>query len=199
MPIINLIQEQRIADQKRDQGVRIALFALSGTFALGFLGYGILMFQRQALLAEQSRLQSEIAANEPVMAQIDACVKTEDSLKPRVTTLEEAQKVSNKWEDILTRLQTQTPIDTWLTGLQCPQVPDDQPISLVFSGTGRSQEPISEFILRAQNQPYLDSVQLHFTQEKRAASGGKAIDFEMGAQISGSAEKKESLDQEQKS
>jgi Tfp pilus assembly protein PilN len=132
------------------------------------------------------------------MDQIDACNTAENSLKPKLLTLIEAQKVSDKWEDILARLQTQTPSDTWLTGLQCPPATDDKPIDLVFTGTATAQQPISEFILRAQNQPYLDAVTLHFTQEKRSATGGRAIDFEMGAQITNSADQAKS-ELEQKS
>jgi Tfp pilus assembly protein PilN len=188
MPNKNQIQEERLADQKRDQGVRIALFVLAGTIALGVVSYGILMFQRQSLLAEQSRYVEEIAMNKPIMEQIDACNTAESQLKPKLQTLIEAQKVSDKWGDILARLETQTPEGTWLTSLQCPPDSDDKPITLVFAGTAKAQEPISEFILRAQNQPNLDNVTLHFTQEKRSATGGRAIDFEMGAIIAGSAE-----------
>jgi Tfp pilus assembly protein PilN len=198
MPIINLIQEQRLAEARRDQGVRIALFVLMGTISLGVLSYGILIFQRQALLAEESRLDADIKANEPIMKQIDAIGATENTLKPKLQTLIDAQKVSDKWEDILTRLETQTPPDAWLTGLQCPQVSDDKPIELVFTGTSRAQRPISEFILRTQNQPCLENVMLHFTQEKRSTGTSRAIDFEMGAEIKDSSDQKVS-DLEQKS
>jgi Tfp pilus assembly protein PilN len=198
MPIINLIQEQRIADQKRDQGVRMAMFTCMATVAFGVLGYGILMFEQQASQAEISRLNQEIEANKPIVARIDDTTKQEDALKPRLTTLGEAQKVTDKWADILKHLQTQTPQDTWLTGLQTPAVTDDKPITLVFTGTARAQEPVSEFILRQQNQPFLANVTLHFTQAKRAMQNGKFIDFEMGAEILDSATQKKVTKEDQK-
>ncbi len=199
MPIINLIQEQRVAEQRRDQRTRIAGYTFLITVGFGALGFIIIFFQKSACQAEISRLNQEIATNKPIMKQIDDCKAEETKMQPRLDTLSEAEKVSGKWSDILTHLETQTPAGTWLTGMQCPPAKDDKPISITFTGTAMAQEPISEFTLRTQNDPCLDNVVLHFTQEKRTTNGDRKVDFEVGAEVAGSAAEKSKVKEDTKS
>lgn len=188
MPLINLIQEQRAAKQKLEQRARIAFFALVGSGAIGVLGYGAILLSGQALKSEITRLTVQLDKTRPVVDQIEANDRLTGGLKPRLDTLEKAQTDSHRWVGILKHFQTQTPEGTWLTGLQCLGNDPHKPVLVTITGTAKEQDPISEFILRTQNEPDLDDVALHYTQQKKSTSGLKAIDFEVGATLAGSAE-----------
>jgi Tfp pilus assembly protein PilN len=198
MPVINLIQEQRQALHKSEQRARIGLMTLTLTGLAGALGYGILYFQKEALTSEISRLNLDLQKTAPVVAQIEANEKQEDLLTPELTTLTDAQKRSDCWVHILQHLATQTPKDAWLTAMQSNALEGDKPITVVLQGTAKSQQPIGEFILRVENEPDLENVALHFTQEKRSFKG-KAIDFEIGADIAGSEDQKKTAKEDDKS
>ncbi|HWD41828.1 MAG TPA: PilN domain-containing protein [Fimbriimonas sp.] len=198
MPIINLIQEQRLAAQKREQRARIAFTTFVGVLAAGVLGYGYLFYEKQALSTKAASLNQTIQKMAPIVAQINDCKKQQSLLDPRFQTLEDAAKTSGRWTHILTHLETQTPAGTWLTGMQCQAVQQDKPVSIVLTGTSKAQEPISEFILRVQNEPNLENVNLHFTQEKRSMTG-KAIDFEIGADVAGTLDKKNTIKEDTRS
>jgi Tfp pilus assembly protein PilN len=189
MPVINLIQEQRQALHTMEQRARIAFLTLVGTGIAGAFGYGILLLQGEALKTEKGRLENDLARTRPVLAEIDDNEKLQAQLTPELSTLQDAQKQSDRWAHILRHLSTQTPPNTWLTALQASSLQGDKPTSLVIQGTARSQQPIGEFILRFENEPDLTNVALHFTQEKRS-SKNRAVDFEIGADIAGSEEEK---------
>ncbi len=199
MPVINLIQEQRLALHRLEQRSRIAFLTLIGAAVTTALGYGILMFQGQALHAQIGRLDLELQKLSPIVAQIEENDKEQAVLKPRLQTLQQAQEQSDRWAHILQHLRTQTPADTWLTAMQATALQQDKPTSIVIQGVAQAQEPIGEFILRVENEPDLENVSLHFTQEKRGPNGPKAIDFEMAADLAGSAEQKQAVKEEGKS
>jgi Tfp pilus assembly protein PilN len=199
MPIINLIQEQQQARERMDQRSRIAFLALIGTGVLAVFGLGILHFQAVGLKTEIGRLDSELTKMKPIIAEIEEDEKDQAVLQPQLKTLEDAQNQTNKWTHILQYLRTETPSDSWLTGVAATSsTQPDKPTLVVIQGTARGQQPISEFILRAENEPDLQNVALHFTQEKKSANG-KAIDFEMGAELAGSVDQKKSVKEDQKS
>lgn len=188
MPLINLIQEQRAAKQKLEQRARIAFFALVGSAGIGVLGYGAILLSGQALKSQITTLTAELDKTRPVVDQIEANDRQSSSFKPRLETLEKAQTDSNRWLGILKHFQTQVPEGTWLTGMQSMGIDPHKPVLITITGTSKEQDPISEFILRTQNEPDLDDVALHYTQQKKSVSGRKAIDFEVGATLAGSAE-----------
>lgn len=200
MPVINLIQEQRLVRQRQEQRARIALLTLAGTVVLGLFGYGILFFEGTALKFEVSRLDSDLTKMKPVIAQIEDNERQRALLSPRLKTLQDAQTQTNRWAHLLQYLRTQTPTDTWLTALQSNALEQDKPTTVVLQGTARAQKPISEFILRTENEPDLENVLLHFTQEKKSGvSTMRAVEFEVGADIAGSAEQKKTVKEDSKS
>jgi len=189
MPIINLIQEQRLQAARQEQRTRIAFLTFVGAASLAAFGYGIIFYERSSLQSEISRQTEELNKTKPVVDQIDKINADMSQLKPRLDSLTDASKQTDTWAHILTNLQTQTPAATWLTGLQSTGSDKAKPIQVTLMGSAFAQEPIAEFVLRVQNDPDLENVALHFTQQKKAANGA-TIDFEIGGDIAGTADQK---------
>ncbi len=198
MPLINLIQEQRLARKRNDTRVRTFFMVFVGSAVASVGGFGFFWLQSEGLAREKTQLEAQLQKNAPLVKQIEDYKKQYAELSPRLKTLEDAQAVSSRWGRIMTHIATQTPNPTWLTGMRVMANDATKPINLSLIGVSPAQEPISEFILRLQNSEDLENVSLKFTQEKMMQFS-KAVEFEVTADIVGTAEAKPKQETEEES
>lgn len=198
MPLINLIQEQRLAVKRDETRARSYFFGFVGIGILSVGGYLSLLLETDHLQGQEMKMKADIQRVKPLLAQKDANDKQYQELSPRVKTLGDAQLITARWDRLLTHLSKQTPEHTWMTGLRCTATDPEKPIAISFIGVGTSQEPIGELILRLQNSPDLEEVQLKYTQEKMI-NLDRAVEFEVDANIAGTADKKDAVKKEAQS
>ncbi len=184
MPHINLIEVRRIAARRAERGVRIGLLTLSGTAAVCIVGYGYLFLQAEGLSQEEARLAASKKKLEPLLKEIASDTTERSGLEPRLKSLEDAQKLTGRWGRIMQHLTLNTPRGAWLTAVRCVGAEPDKPVTLSLAGVGKTQADAAEFMMRVQNAPDLENVQLKFTQEK-VMDKTAAIEFEVGADIAG--------------
>lgn len=197
MPYINLIQEQRTSTQAREQKARtffIAFVAVSVASAGAFLFFWT---QSMFIGAQISNLEAQAKKNAPLEGQIAESEQSLSVLKPRLTTLQSAQEITDRWNHIMDHLAVQTPPQAWLTGLRCLVTDASKPIQVSFVGVAPNQSPVGEFILRLQNLTDLENVTLNHTSEK-LITDTKGIEFQVDADMVGSAEKKVKSEEEKK-
>lgn len=185
MPLINLIETRRIAARREERGVRIGLVTLCSTTAVCILGYGFLFLQTEGLAQEQRTLAVAKEKLAPLLKRIGEDERERAELEPRLKTLGNAQKITGRWGRVMQHMTTNTPSGAWLTSVRCVAGPD-KPVSISLGGVGRDQSEAAEFMMRLQNNPDLENVQLNFTQEKMLDKAS-AIEFEVGADIAGTA------------
>ena len=101
MPFINLIQEQRLVAVKGERRARICFFTFIGSCVAVFVTWTGMAFQADRMRAEQARLRGEIQRQTPIISQINLNVKEAAILEPKVKTLEDGQKINEKWLRIL--------------------------------------------------------------------------------------------------
>ncbi len=186
MPFINLIQEQRLQAKKDERFARVGIFTLVGVSTLCFLGWGALTFQLERTVAEEADLKSKILKQAPLLQEIKANKLAMGELEPKLHSLEDARKYSDRWARLLTHLTVQTPGSTWLTSIRSNNQDQFKNTSVSIQGMSLNHILISEFLLRAQNAVDFDSVQLKQTKEKDWG-GANAIEFEISAEIKGTA------------
>ena len=110
-------------------------------------------------------------------------------LEPKVKTLEDGQKLTDKWSRILAHMAVQTPKGVWLTALRSARIDEENPTTVSLVGLSPDQSPVGEYILRLQNAKDLESVNPKNTHPKDF--GGKPmVEFEITAQIKGTAKPK---------
>lgn len=190
MPLINLIQEQRLAARKNEQQARFFFMAFAGSAALSVVALGFLTFLRESAESEQSSLKAKALKLQPLVDEIAKHQADYGKLAPRVTTLTDAQETTNRWNRVLAHLSTQTPTETWLTQMRASQPDLKQPVQISFIGLSSRQELIGEFILRMQGSPDLKDVGLKFSQEKNVQFGSQ-LEFEVSAGLDGTIEERE--------
>ncbi len=191
MPLVNLIQEQRLATARGERKTRVLFFSFVGSVVASVFAVGAISFQTDRLHSEEARLLALAARLKPLKGQIARAEAERARLAPRLKTLEDAQAATNRWSNILQHLATNTPSQTWLTNIRSKVESDPtKPIELSLIGMSAAQQPVGEFMLRTQNSRDLEAVNLRYTQEKVTASGASAIEFEVAAAIVGSAQPK---------
>lgn len=190
MPLINLIQEQRMAAKKNEQASRLFFMTFAGSAALSVVALGFLTFLKEQAEGEQSALQVKAQQLKPLLDEVEMNVSEYSKLAPRVTTLEGAQETTNRWNRIMAHLSTQTPAETWMTQMRAMQNDPKNPVTVSFIGLSMKQELIGEFILRLQGCTDLSNVNLKFSQEKNVQLG-RQLEFEVTSDIEGTVEEKE--------
>jgi Tfp pilus assembly protein PilN len=194
MPLINLIQEQRLA-VKRNEAKARAFFFTFAAIAVGSVGaYGLVIFESEHAQSEVNSLKTQLRKNQPLVDKIAENAKEAGVFGPRLKTLEDAQASTDRWNRILHHVATQTPSNAWLTSLRTTAADATKPISVDFVGIATDLAPIDEFMQRLQNSSDLESVILKYSQEK-LATNVKGTEFEISADISGSAEQKKTQEE----
>jgi Tfp pilus assembly protein PilN len=189
MPLINLVQEQRLARKRNEARARSFFLVFVGSAVASVGGFGFFWLQAEGLNREKAQLDAQLQKNAPLVKQIEDYQNQYSQLSPRLKTLEDAQLVSGRWGRIMTHIAHQTPQPTWLTAMRVQATDASKPINLSLIGIAPGQEPISEFILRLQNSKDLENVNLKYSQEKMMQMV-KAVEFEVTADIVGTAEAK---------
>jgi len=187
MPFINLIQEQRLQAKRTENQSRLFFLSFLCCAGLSFCAFAFLMFQNEMLKSESGRLVSKAEKLAPLVKRIKTDEDQYAELKPRLDTLQNAQMMTGRWSRILDHLTRQTPDQTWLTSIRCTAQDETKPVAVTFEGMSNQQLLIGDFIERLQSCQDLSNVNLKYTMEK-AISNSRAIDFEIDAEVSGTAQ-----------
>jgi Tfp pilus assembly protein PilN len=184
MPQINLIYDKQVAVHQNERKVRGLFFTSVGIGVASVLLFGSLQLQAEVIRRDESQLNLKLSKLKPLVALTEANEKLTSSLLPRLQTLENAQKTSDKWAHILAHFTHNTPDGVWLTGVKGASDDPKKPISVTFDGKGADQKMIADLMLRAEGLPDLTNVNLKYS-ELRPGAEGTSIDFEVGAEVVG--------------
>lgn len=195
MPLINLIQEQRLASRRNEQKSRALFMTFAATLVASVGAFGFLLFETESSRAEEARLKEQLKKNAPMMKQIEDNDQEMAAAAPRLKTLEDAQLTIGRWGRVLQHVATQTPERSWLTAVRAIGADASKPIAINFVGVSADQATIGEYMQRLQNSEDLDNVILKYTMEKLAVNA-KGLEFEIDAELSGTAEAKPKTEEE---
>lgn len=186
MPLINLIHEQRLLVRQREQKVRILLLSSFAVGAFAFLATGFYLFNTARYQVMIGALEARKQALEPLSKQLRANERDQATLEPKLTTLTDATKATDKWNRLMNHLTVNVPGSLWLTAIRTNQSTDpDAGMTITFGGYSLNHDDIGEFLLRLESCSDLESVTLKFSQE-RAVERATLLEFEVSAVLKGS-------------
>ncbi|MCW5936932.1 MAG: PilN domain-containing protein [Fimbriimonadaceae bacterium] len=189
MPMINLIQEQRLAIQEREQKIRALLFATVGLGALAFLCAGFFTFEAARYQVMVMSLSGEKQRLQPQIDKYQANLKEMKELEPRIESLGSAVKATERWFRVMDHLSYNTPNGVWLTQVRSNSNDASKGVVVTVDGYGLTQEQIGELLIRLGTCPDLANVSLKFSQE-RPIDQQKVLEFEILATLTGTEVKK---------
>lgn len=194
MANINLISARRAERVRLTRVTRGLLAGIAGTTVVGFGAFSLLAFQLLAVNAHFGDVQAKLIKLRPILKQIEADQAERAALQPKILTLTEAQKKTQRWYDILEGMKRAIPEETWLTNLAVEKGAVDTPGALRLTGTTVSQTRVGETMYRLTQQPnYYKKVDLRFTQTNQVDTHSE-VAFELVAQLVGTEPEKKKDD-----
>lgn len=182
MPLVNLIEEQRIQVKQGESRARILLVASGILGCICFIAGGLFGLQAIVMNAMSNDLEQKEEQMKPYTDELEQNGQLYAELSPRLDTLEKAQTKTLQWRVVLDYMTKNTPNGLYLTGIRCQKPALDQPVLITMVGNAQSQEAVSALLLRLELQPDLEQPNLRFTQEKRTELGD-AVEFEVVASL----------------
>lgn len=188
MPFINLIAEQRLAAKKEEQKAKMFFMTFVSTAGLSLAAFAFFLIRAESLDNQEADLKAQALKAVPLINKIEEVQARYTDLGPRLKTLEDAQKTTQRWNNVLQHVAKTIPDNTWLTTLRATTPDPTKPISIGFVGMTDRQELVGEFMLRLQQCTDLEKVELKFTQEK-VITNYRLIEYQVDAELAGTAEK----------
>lgn len=183
MANINLISARR-ADRLRMN--KIARGMMGGLVGAVLLGLGSVTFNLvQYKLAEGriATVDKHLNTLRPIRDRITAAEKQRMELLPKLKTLEEAQKKTERWRGMLAGFKQAVPEQTWLTSFALESASGDGPRTLRLNGVTVNHGRVGETMIRLLQQPqFYQKVDLRQSTTSSSETS-TSIEFELAAQL----------------
>ncbi len=182
MANINLISARRA---ERLRLTRVARGMMLGVLSAVTVGLGMVAFMTGQWVVTTSRVaatEAQLVLLRPVLDEIDQAKKERELLLPRLSTLTDAQKQTNRWIGIMEGLKRAVPEQTWLTSVSVERNAEG-PQAVKLNGVTINQTRVGETMLRlAQQQEYYQTVDLRYTATSNR-EGLDNVEFEVAARL----------------
>ena len=187
MPSINMIAVRREAKRRQEQNIRKLLYSILGEAGL-FVAVTFVMMAR--ILVTQGHindLSDRLSKLQPQVLQIQNLKSQTAALQPKVTTLDGAKADTLFWYDNFYAVTSSLPQQAWLTSLGTgsdpaaaanPGAASGSDPTLALSGIAMSQAAVGTTMLRMNQSPLLDHVDLAFVQQQKIGTAN-SVSFQM--------------------
>jgi Tfp pilus assembly protein PilN len=157
MPYINLIQEQKLAERKREQQIRMLFMGVLGVGAVSVLTAVFFTLDASRLNAEAVRLERKKEELQPKLDALETARYATADILPQIQTLESGQESVSNWWNILDHLKMSTPDDIWVTEVRSRRTDAKSPISLTTIGRSLNHEGVGAFMLHLESADQLQN------------------------------------------
>jgi Tfp pilus assembly protein PilN len=183
MPNINLIAVRREEKKRLERLTRQLFFGLAGSVGVFVLLVLYLGAKRLTMMSDLREAEARMQSLQPKLDRIAQLEKDQDTIRPKVDTLQTAKTDTTRWRAVLQVISQSIPGDTWLSGLSTNVSGEDTTLSL--SGTSASQSLVGETMTRIGSHPLFDRVDLRYTQAAPPTPGDPIIrvNFDIGAHL----------------
>jgi Tfp pilus assembly protein PilN len=188
MPSINMIALRRQEKRHQGQNARKLLYSIAGEVGI-IVAVAFVMTARIVVTQNHiNDLADQLAKLKPQVAQIQALQTQTVALQPKVDTLDGAKTDTLFWYDNFYAVTDSLPPKTWLTSLgttsggapvtatpgsNCGTDP-----TLNLAGVAMSEAMVGQSMLRMNQSPKLDHVDLSFVQSQKIGKTD-AVSFQM--------------------
>lgn len=188
MPSINMIAVRREDKRRQEQNIRKLLYAILGEVALVIMVTSVMLGRILVTQNQIDRLSDRLKTLQPSVTRIQDLQSQTAALLPKVETLDGAKADTLFWYQNFYAVTASLPPKTWLTSIGTgspaasgPATPGassgDDP-TLNIAGIALSQAVVGETMLRMNQSPSLDHVELAFVQQQKIGDAN-AVGFQM--------------------
>lgn len=185
MPLINMIAVRREDKRRQEQNIRKLLYAIVGEIALVFVVTSVMLGRILVTQNEINRLSDRLKTLQPSVTKIQQLQSQTAALLPKVQTLDGAKADTLFWYENFYAVTASLPPKTWLTsigtggqGSATPGAASGDDPTLNISGIAMSQAVVGDTMLRMNQSPSLDHVELAYVQQQKIGPTD-AVGFQM--------------------
>jgi len=188
MPSINMIAVRREEKRRQEQNIRKLLYAILGEIGLVVAVAFVLTARILVTQNEINKLSDRVKDLQPSVTKIQQLQIQTAALMPKVQTLDGAKADTLFWYKNFYAVTTSLPPRTWLTslatgtpvgtGAATPGTAGGGDPTLSLVGVAMSQAVVGEAMLRMNQAPSLDHVDLAFVQQQKVGTTD-AVGFQM--------------------
>ena len=199
MPSINMIAARRAEKKFLEKLVRIALLVIVGELAVAIGVLGFMTARVHSARWSISQLDRKLSKIQPTVDRIRSYESEIKKLEPRLNLLADSREQTLLWHTILLNLSRSMPESTWLNSLTTNQAAAAPPSSdagapapapiVTLAGVSVSQGLVGETMLRLNQFPEFDRVDLSYTQPG-GDERSPAVQFQIAAKLKSSEPEK---------
>ena len=188
MPSINMIAVRREEKRRQEQNIRKLLYSILGEIGLVIAVAFVITARILVTQNEVNKLSDRVNALQPSVTKIQQLQSQTAALMPKVQTLDGAKADTLFWYKNFYAVTTSLPPKTWLTslgtvgaagaGAVTPGAASGDDPTLSLAGIAMSQAVVGETMLRMNQAPSLDHVDLAFVQQQKIGSAD-TVAFQM--------------------
>lgn len=182
MPSINMIASRRADKQRQEMNIRKLLYGISVEVGCVILALTALSVREVTMRGHISDLASQIQNLQPKVNKIQALQDEMTAMQPKVDTLDGARADTLFWYSNLSAITNSLPDKTWLTSLGVTSATAGAPGSgtpgngagadptVTLAGVTLNQSLVGEAMLRMNQTPGLDHVDLTSSQQQKTGA-----------------------------
>ncbi len=190
MPSINMIALRRQEKRNQEKNARKLLYSIAGEISVVTAAAFVLAARILVTQGHLNDLGDQIAKLKPQVAQIQALQAQTAALQPKVDTLNGAKADTLFWYNNFYAVTDSLPPKTWLTSLgtgsgggaaataAAPGSSSGADPVLNLAGIAMSEATVGQSMLRMNQSPRLDHVDLSFVQSQKIGQTD-AVSFQM--------------------
>lgn len=185
MPSINMIAARRSETKRLESKTRVVLLVLVAEVLLTVFMLSFMAARAYTANRQISRLDKELEVIQPTVDKINEYETQIAELKPRLDLLKESRIKTLFWYDVMQDLSKSMAVDTWLNSITTMETQSSEKKNTVVNirGVSVSQRNVGETMLRLNQWPEFQHVDLNYTQEGTALSR-ETLDFEIALSLS---------------
>lgn len=187
MPSVNMIAARRAEKKRLEKFIYVTLMVIVGELALALAVMGFMTARVHADNSRIRQLDRDMARIQPTVDKIRKYEAQIKELSPKLDLLSNSRSQTMLWYSILQDLSRCMPEKTWLTSMSTNVVNINSPASsttkasptttINLGGASVSQQLVGETMLRLNQCPEFDKVDLTYTQDS-PSSGSLSSDGE---------------------
>ncbi|MCX7992561.1 MAG: PilN domain-containing protein [Fimbriimonadales bacterium] len=189
MAVINLIAQEQQLRRIAERKTRLLGLGWLLVGVLIGLGWSGLLIYIGAMSFQMARIEEQVVKLRPTVQQLKQAQAELGALQPLINTLQDARKDTGRWQQLFQHFTQHTPNGCFLTNVELGKRNDPKkPLEITLKGVAATQQLVGEFMLRLNQHPELEQVRLDYSQERALSEREVAVEFQISAQIKGTAQ-----------
>ncbi len=189
MAVINLMAQEQQMRRQLERKTRMLGFGWLTVAGVIGAGWASLLLYGSSINAQRAQVEAQLTQLRPTLQQLKQTQAQLAALQPLVETLQNAQKDTRRWLQLFQHFSQHTPQGCYLTGAELGKRADPKkPMEITLKGLAETQQLVGELMLRLNQHPELENVRLDYSQERALSELTSVVEFQITAQIKGTAQ-----------